>query len=348
MEKDYYKILGIEKTATEAEIKSAYRKLSMKYHPDRHVNDSEADKKAAEEKFKEIAEAYGVLSDKEKRAQYDNPSPFGNFSGADFGGYDPFDIFNMFSGRGGSRSNANSHPKGQDVRLHTTVSLEDLYNSKYKHIKYTRNVRCSACNGEGGTHHTCLECGGSGFTIKRQQTRMGYTEQMTTCHACGGSGKVIEKACDKCGGSGFDKIEEGYDIDLNMLHLDNPDLVYDCGYKGHESKDPKGVDGSLLLKVSVTADGNRYAFGNGNLYEKLTIPYYDALLGTVAEVKLPNGRTIKVDIPECTKDGAQVVSKHNGPLGHDLIECISVTYPEKLSKDDKKILKQIRENNSKK
>ena len=337
MAKNYYDILGISKDASEEDIKKAYRKLSLKWHPDRHVSDSEEDKKKAEEKFKEIAEAYDVLSDPQKKAEYDNPNQGFNFG--DFGS--AFSGFGDFFGRGADRTRRTT--PGDTASIYINVNMSDIYNGGYKTYKYWRNVRCGYCGGEGGTTHTCPECNGTG--IKEQRTVKGFSTfiSQSACGKCHGTGKIIDNACPHCNGKGLKAEQTSYEFDLSNLkniNYQSGQYIVDT-YGGSESRDSHGPNGSLMADIKINL-GN-YILRNNDVYEKVDIPYYDMLLGENKEITLPNGKKIVVKIPENSSNGQTVVSKGNGINNGNYVLCINVTNPS-LKKTDKDLLKKIKEN----
>lgn len=351
MAKDYYSILGVDKNASEDEIKKAFRKLSLKWHPDKHANDSEADKKAAEEKFKDIAEAYGVLSDKEKREKYDR---FGDadanfdFSGG-FGGMAPDDIINMFAGHGfggggfsgfggfgdifGRRSRQ-SQPQeiiepGANKIFNMSVSIEDIFNGVSKDLEYEVDVRCGHCNGAGGSGiDTCSHCHGTGMITETQ--RQGYTiiQSSHPCPYCGGTGRTVKEKCKECNGTGFKKAKKKVTITVPAGALEGY-MIKKTGM-GCESKSPKGPNGDLGVRVIYKFDKSKYAIvdrGNGPIvYEKVEIPYYDCILGASKEITLPNGKKVKYKVPEKTKPEDTIVLHGEGIRGNDYIIIVNMTY----------------------
>lgn len=342
MEKNYYDILGVSKDATQEEIKRAFKKASIKWHPDKHVNDSEEDRQKAEEKFKEINEAYEVLGDENKRREYDNPNPAG-FSG--FDGFDPFGGFNPFGGFGGfSAHNQKMSRPGQDIAIKVTLNIEDFYKGGTKEYKYKRNIRCGHCNGEGGETRTCQHCHGNGVIQHREQRGNMMTIQNIQCPHCQGQGKIVINKCSKCNGTGFTQEYATYKLDISNINpeLEEGNYVLDMT-GGHESRDHDGPCGKLIGRL--TTDLKQYKVINNDVYERVDIPYYDVLLGVDKKIKLPNDKTITVKIPENSKDDAMVKSSGNGLNGGNYFLCINTTYP-KMSKDDEKLLKKIKKNHS--
>lgn len=333
MEKNYYDILGVQKNATEDEIKKAYRKLSLKYHPDRHVNDTPEQKKEAEEKFKEIAEAYDTLSDKDKRAQYDNPhSGFEEMFGG-FGGFG--DFFNIRRGP--------QIPRGQDIVININLTLEDLYNNTSKDVSYYKNIRCGHCGGTGGDSHVCPHCGGTGMVTETKI--VGNTRYMSQspCGHCQGTGKIIENKCSHCGGTGFKKETKTYTVNpYQFIGTPNGTAILLDETGGHESNDSRGVNGRLIGHVR-TVIPNGVMLNGQDVYVQKEVSFYDMLLGCEKEITLPNFKKITIKIPSNSTDGAVIKSKGNGISGGDYYYCLKVSFP-KMTDKDKEHLRKIQEN----
>lgn len=368
MSKDYYSILGVDRNATDDEIKKAFRKLSMQWHPDRHANDSEADKKAAEEKFKDIAEAYGVLSDKEKRDKFDR---FGSVDGpdmsgfGDFGGMSADDIINIFAGRHGmggfggfggfnpfggfGRHQQREAPiePGADKVFNMGLTIEDIFNGTSRDLEYEVDVRCGHCNGQGGSGiETCQMCHGTGMVMETQ--RQGYTviQSSHPCPNCHGTGKTVKEVCKECHGTGFKKEKRKVTVTAPSGVADGQAIRYDG--KGCESKNPKGINGDLIVRFIYKIDKAKYAVvdrGFGPVvYEKVDIPYYDCILGAEREVKLPNGKTEKYKVPEKTAQDACITLKGKGINGNDYVLMVNITFVDysfKKSGKELSLLKDI-------
>lgn len=333
MEKNYYDILGVSKDASQEDIKKAFKKLSIKWHPDKHVNDSVEDQKKAEDKFKEINEAYETLGDEEKRRNYDNPNPFGDL-GSMFGG------FGDFFGSRGARQRY-SEP-GRDIRISIDLSLSDFYNKGTKTYKYKKGIRCGHCNGEGGETYVCPHCQGTGMIQHRTVRGNSTMIQTMPCNHCGGLGKIVKNKCDKCSGSGYVFEEVTYTLDLSMIdpNIEYGDYVIHQG-GGYESKTPGGPDGNLIGRIKVNLGG--FVVNNGNVFSKVDIPYYDMLIGNEIEVELPTSEKVKIKIPENSQPDDMVKYKGGGLNGKDFYACIKPTFP-KLKKNDKDHLNKIRNN----
>lgn len=335
MEKSYYDILGVKKDASKDDIRRAFKKLSVKYHPDKHINDSEEDKKKAEEKFKEINEAYEVLSDDKKRQEYDNPIPEGF-------GFDPFGGFADFFGRGQRQRFVKP---GQDIGVSINLDIKDFYNSGIKEIKYKKNIRCGHCNGEGGDTKICSHCHGNGTIEHRQQQGNMTYIQTVPCHHCNGTGKIVLNKCSNCNGTGFTKEDKTFKLNISDLNPTMPsgDYVID-NYGGHESSDPQGPSGKLIGHININF-GNYKVDKQNNVFEQVEIPYYDMLLGVDKDITLPNSKKIKVTIPKESRDGSVVKSSKNGINGGDYYLCVKAKFPF-LEKNDKELLKKIKKNHS--
>lgn len=334
MEKNYYDILGVSKDASKDDIRKAFKKLSVKYHPDKHINDSEEDKQKAEDKFKEINEAYEVLSDDQKRQEYDNPmSGFGNM----FGGFNPFDNF-FTRGR-----HQNFIRPGQDIRVTINLTIEDFYKGGTKEIKYKKNIRCGHCGGDGGKTKICTHCNGTGTIQKHYQQGNVISVHTEQCTHCQGQGKHIIEKCNHCSGTGFIKEDKTFNLNIDQLNpaMSSGDYVID-NFGGHESKQSGGQDGTLIARIII--DLKNYKVGkNNDVFEQVEIPYYDMLLGVDKDIILPNGKKIVVNIPEESRDGNVIKSKGNGINGADYYLCIKPRFPF-LEKNDKELLKKIKKN----
>jgi molecular chaperone DnaJ len=240
MSKNYYDILGVDKSVSENDLKKAYRKLSKKYHPDLNP-----DNKEAEDKFKDVAEAYDVLSDKEKRQNYDmfgdakgrQGNPFGGGMGMD-------DIFSQFFG-GGQRKSQVRKPKGRDLRVNIKVSLEEIYTGAKKKFKYRHIKMCEPCGGFGGDNDVCNQCNGTGNFAQIVNTPIGRMRQDGPCPNCAGQGRIIKKPCTKCGGRGGVSVEDQFEVDVPKGVNDGEIMVA----KGGGDFVRNGIPGDLILQI---------------------------------------------------------------------------------------------------
>ncbi len=352
--RDYYEVLGLSKSASDADIKKAYRTLAKKYHPDLHPDDA-----TATEKMQEVNEAYEVLSDPDKKARYDqfghagvDPSYGGGAGGSGFGGFgdvsDIFDsIFGGFGGFGGSRSaSANAPRKGQDIRTSVTISFMEACMGKKCEIRVNRFERCSECSGTGAapgtTHETCPECNGRGNVNVATRTPFGVISQTKTCTKCQGKGKVVKTPCAHCSGQGRIKVTKTISVDV-PAGIDNGQVIAvrnggDCGSNG-------GPNGDINITVYVKSD--RYFERDGyNVHCEVPITYAQAVLGDEISVPTITG-SVKCTIPEGTQNGTVMRLRGKGikrlnrsDYGDQLI-TINVEIPKNLSKKQRELLKDF-------
>ena len=342
--RDYYAVLGVDKNAGDQEIKKAYRRIAMKYHPDRNSDDA-----AAEDKFKEAAEAYEILSDGEKRAAYDRFGHAGvdpQMGGGGFGGgnfSDIFgDVFGDIFGGGGGRSRGPQ--RGADLRYNLTVSLEDAVRGTTVNIKIPALVNCDQCDGSGskkGTAPTsCGTCGGSGH-VRMQQ---GFFAVQQTCPQCRGNGKVIADPCTKCRGQG--RIEKQKNLSVKVpAGVDNDDRIRLSG-EGESSPDG-GAAGDLYVQIAVR-DHAIFERDGRHLYCEVPISIVDASLGGELEIPTLDGR-VKLKVPSETQTGKLfrlrgkgVKPVRGGPTG-DLLCRVVVETPVKLTRRQKELLEELQE-----
>ena len=350
--RDYYEILGTNKSASSDEIKKAYRKSAFKYHPDKNKGD-----KQSEAKFKEASEAYHILSDKERRSNYDQfgHAAFENSGGRGGGGFSNFDFSNSFSdifedffeGFGetrGRRRGSSSSFRGADLRYDLSISLEDAYNGKKQEINFFASDKCGKCNGSGAKPGSkpisCSTCGGQGQVRSSQ----GFFTIQQTCPDCAGSGEKISSPCDNCKGVGkeqskkkiFTNIPKGVD-EGTRIRLSGKG---EAGIKG-------GVNGDLYIFVSVDVH-NIFKRSEENLFFEFPISLADAALGATIEVPTIDGGKAKVKVPAGTQNGKQFRLKGKGmPVmrnknyGDLYIQAITEV-PVSLTKEQKNLLEQFK------
>lgn len=333
MSKDYYNILGVNKEANESEIKKSYRKLSKKYHPDVNPNNKEA-----EDKFKEIAEAYSVLSDSEKRSNYDRFGSADGRGGNPFGDMGMDDIFSQFFG--GGRQRQNRRRKGNDIRVNIKLSLEDIYNGVNKKIKYRKTNKCSECNNTGGESSKCTTCNGQGVINQVQNTPFGRIQNSVMCSNCQGSGEMIVKPCGSCGGNGTKMGEVEYEFEIPKGLMDGEMLR--VGGMGNAIK--KGIDGDLIINI-VEIPHDKFRRVGNDIHQTLNLTYKDLVLGNDdIQVDTMNGK-IKIKIKKGTDIGTMLRIPTKGFIrgnetGDMLLE-VWLDIPKEVSKEDEEKINSL-------
>ncbi len=358
--RDYYEVLGISKGATQEEIKKAYRKMALKYHPDKNPDDH-----TAEDKFKEAAEAYEILSDVQKRSRYDQ---FGHsaFQGAGTNGFhagdmsmeDIFesfgDIFGDFGfggfGRSGRRTGRRTN-RGSDLRIKVKMNLGEVTKGAEKKVKVKKYVSCDVCNGtgakDGSAYETCSTCQGSGHVTRITNTFLGQMQTSSTCPNCGGEGRIISEKCSNCYGEGILPSDET--ISFNIPAGVSEGMQLKVSGKGNAAR-RGGINGDLLVIITeekhpeLIRDGNDLLF---NLY--LSMP--DALLGTTVEIPTIDSK-VKIRIEPGTQPGkilrlrGKGVPDINGYGKGDLLVSINVWIPKEVSKEEARIFEKLRESST--
>lgn len=361
--RDYYEVLGVDKNASDQQIKAAYKKLAIKYHPDRNPGNKEA-----EEKFKEAAEAYDVLHDPEKRQRYDQfghegLNGMGGFSGGQ--GFDMNDIFSAFSdifnggGFGGGFSGFSNFGGGQqrghkpvfrgrDQRMRVQLDLSEIVNGTTKKFKVKKDVVCSHCNGSGsadGKTETCGTCKGSGYVLRQQRSILGMMQTQSMCSACNGEGTTIKNKCQYCHGEGIVPGESIEEIKFPAGLQEG--MVLTLEGKGGAGRH-KGINGDLQIVISEKAHPELVRDGNDIVYNLLlTIP--QATLGCQVEVPTVDGKA-KLTIEPGTQPGTvlrlrgkgipEVQGYNRGHKGDELVN-ISIYVPQTLTKDQKKAMESF-------
>ena len=355
---DYYKVLGVERGASEAEIKKAYRVLAKKYHPDMNPGDAEA-----ERMFKEVNEAYDVLSDPDKRAKYDqfghaafDPAAGGGYSGGGFGGgfggfdgFDLGDIFgSIFGGGGGGSSRRRGPVRGDDVLTHLTITFEEAVNGCKKDIFFNRVEECSTCHASGaqdGATETCSNCGGSGQVTVRQQSPFGVMQSSRPCSACRGSGKIIKNPCRDCNGKGYVKLSKTMSVSVPAgIDSDQRIILRGEGSAGRMG----GPAGDLLIEVTVEKH-SIFERDGMDIYCEVPITFTQAALGAEIDIPTLNG-TEKYTINEGTQTGTvfalrgKGIPNVNNPTRRgNLYITVVVEVPRRLNQKQKDLLREFGE-----
>ena len=355
--KDYYELLGVDKSASADDLKKAYRKLAIKYHPDKNPGD-----KDAEEKFKEIAEAYSVLSDPDKRTRYDRfghqgvgGAASGGYGG---GGFTMEDIFSQFgdifgdgspfgSFFGGGNGGRRSVRKGSDLRIKLSLDLEEVAGGVEKKIKVKRYVACKTCSGNGSKNgnslQTCNTCKGSGQIKRVQQTMLGQMVTSSTCHTCSGEGKVVVERCETCFG-------EGRILEEDILNIKIPAGVAEGMQLSMSGKgnvpSRGGVAGDLLIQIEEKEHPTLKRDGNNIVYD-LILNFADVALGS--EVEVPAiGNKVKINIKPGTQPGEVLrlrgkgIKDINGYGVGDQLIYVNIFTPKNLSTDERDLLEKLR------
>lgn len=352
---DYYSTLGVNKNATDEEIKSAYRQMAKKYHPDLNKTPEAA------EKFKEINEAYSVLSDKTKRSNYDQfgsadgPQGFGGgngfsggFGGEGFGGFeDIFNIFSNFGGRGGARAQARE--EAEDINTNITLTFLEAAFGCEKEITINRKERCKDCNGTGAKSNsdyvTCSECNGSGQVTYTQQTLFGMARTTGVCRNCGGKGKVVKEKCTNCKGNGTKTVTTKIKVKI-PAGIDNDQVIRMNG-EGNQTASTNGVNGDLRINVKVQ-EHNLLVRKGFDLYVDVYAPITTLLLGGKVEVPTLKGTTV-LDIAPLTQSNTKYTLKGKGikylkGIGSgDIFVTLKGEMPKDLDKSSIKLIKELQE-----
>ncbi len=356
--RDYYEVLGVSKDASQAEIKKAYRQKAIKYHPDKNPGNKEA-----EEKFKEAAEAYEILSHEDKRRRYDQygHAGVGGANGFSGGGMSMDDIFSHFGdifggfggggfsnfgGFGGSRRASRRVNRGSNLRVKVKLNLKEIANGAEKKIKVKKYVKCTDCNGtgaaKGSSFSTCSTCHGTGQVTRIANTFLGQMQTSSTCPTCGGEGKIITSKCPKCGGEGIVKDDEVISINIPAGVAEGMQLS--VSGKGNAAR-RGGVNGDLIVVIKEEPHPELVRDGNDLLYN-LFLSFPQATLGTTAEIPTIEGK-VKIKVNAGIQAGkilrlkGKGIPEINGYGKGDILVKVNVWIPKNISKEEKKLLENL-------
>ena len=356
--RDYYEVLGVQRNANADEIKKAYRKAAIKYHPDKNPGDKEA-----EEKFKEAAEAYDVLSNPDKRARYDqfghagmSGAAGGGFGGFGGGGFSMEDIFSqfgdIFGGRfgggfggfgGGSGRRVN---RGSDIRVKVKLTLSEIANGATKKLKINKTIACDKCGGSGAkdssSYATCSTCNGSGYVTRVENSFFGRVQTQSVCPTCGGTGKTITEKCDKCSGEGVLRGDEV--IEIKIPAGVGEGMAVTVSGKGNAARNG-GVNGDLLVMIEEEHNPELVRDGN-DLIHNLNLPLTTCILGGEVEVPTIDGRA-KIKIAAGTHAGKVLrlrgkgLPDVNGYGRGDIMIVVDITIPDSLNKEERALVEKL-------
>ena len=360
--RDYYEVLGVDKKASEDEIKKAYRKIAIKYHPDRNPGSKEA-----EEKFKEAAEAYDVLHDPQKRQQYDqfgfDAGKMGGFGGGFGGDFSMDDIFSMFGdvfggrggfggfgGFGGSQRQGTRIHRGSDLRLKVKLTLQEIATGTTKKFKVRKDITCPVCHGSGAEGNsgsdTCPTCHGQGYVIRTSQSLFGMMQSQSVCPTCHGEGKIIKNKCKHCNGEGVVKGEEV--VEINIPAGVAGGMVVNVPGKGNAGKH-NGVNGDIQVLIEEEPNDTFVRDGQDVIYN-LLLDFPTAALGGQVDIPTIDGQKVRIKIEPGTQPGKTLrlrgkglpaVQGYGRGMG-DLIVNISVYVPKTLSREEKEMLEKMK------
>lgn len=357
--RDYYEILGVDKNATDDQIKSAFRKSAMKYHPDRQQGKSDSEKKEAEEKFKECQEAYSVLSDKQKRQQYDQfgHAAFeqGGMGGGFQGGFQDFDFSDIFgdifgggfSSFGGGRSRGPRPERGDDLLKGISLNFFEAAFGCEKDVKVECNETCKECSGKGGfDEETCSTCHGSGTITQEQRTMFGSFLSKTTCHNCNGTGRSFKKKCTKCHGTG--QVRQNKTITIKVPSGIDDGMRLRLSGKGGAGLNG-GENGDLYVEFSVSTH-QFFERDKNDIYLEVPLTITEAILGTKKEIPTLNS-TITLTVPAGTNTGDKQRVRGKGIENSmdketgDMYIIYKVLTPSKLSREQKDLIEKLSKTN---
>lgn len=326
--RDYYEILGIKKEAKESEIKKAYRNLAKEYHPDKNPDD-----KIAEERFKEVSEAYEHLSDSEKRARYDQ---FGHAGTRQQAEHNPFEGFGGFQ---------RPQKVGETMVLNVNVTLEQVFSGTHKKYKYNRTDKCDDCHGHGGSDgRNCGICNGNGYVLRGMRTPMGIINITQPCGACHGEGIIYQTKCNTCNSTGLKNIEET--IDLEIPSGISEGMTFVMAGKGQGIKG--GETGDLHIRVYETPHKTFTRSSNGDLKMNLKLTYTQLVLGDKVEIETIDGGKIRVTIPGFSDVGDNLrvptkgLKQYMKDVRGDLTITLGIEMPKEINESQKEILETLK------
>lgn len=329
--RDYYEILGVDKNSTQDDIKKAYRKLAMTHHPDKGGDD---------ELFKEITEAYDVLSDKDKRHKYDL---YGHQEPNRGGAYDPMADFLRRSGMAGF-NRQNQVNRGPDMQLVVKLTLEEIHNGTTKKYKYQRNDSCTTCSGKGGTGiKVCTTCQGSGVIMEVIRTPFGEIRNAQSCPSCLGEGSTYEHVCNDCSGSGTKLIDDSIELGIPAGVMDGMKMIMQG--KGHAAKN--AIAGNLIISIMELPHQHFIRVGD-DLKIKVKLTYPQLILGDKVETPTIEGGKIKVNLPELSKVGTTLripnkgMKQLNGNGRGDLLFEVDLYIPKTISDEEKDLVIELK------
>lgn len=350
-----YEILGVSKNATEQEIQKAFRKLAVKYHPDKQVGKTDEEKKEAEEKFKQIAEAYEILSDKEKRNQYDM---FGTTNGnsswstmgdtmsefmkemmRQYGGFDDF----------GNNNRRPTRINGTNIKLNVTLTLEEIFTNKKKTVTYLRNKPCHTCHGSGSKSDsgmtTCPHCHGTGMIVQTQSNGFTVIRQSRVCPYCHGTGQTIKDPCPTCHGTGVERMEETYTFDIPRGVSEGAYITVE--QMGNYANNNMGDNGDLICMFIIDG-GKNYETNGYDVHTSIDVSVLDCITGTTKTIDYVDGKSYRFNLPAGVPDGHVVKLKDKGlPKLHegygDLCIMVYTQMPKSLNKEEKKLIEKLKE-----
>jgi len=328
MNKDYYKTLNINRNATQADIKKAFRTLSKKHHPD---------KGGDENTFKEISEAYDTLSSPEKKQKYDNPNPFDNMRGG--GGPNMDDIFNQFFN--GNRQQQRQVKKGRSLNIPLVVTLEEVYLGASKKLRYHRKTNCKTCRGYGGSHAPCQPCQGTGQV--KQVVGNAFFRQVRnfTCSACNGNGYRITQHCNNCHGMGSNKVSHTVDFRVPQDLMSGQIFTH----RGLGDEIADGVNGDLSVEVVIQRHPHFKLEGKNLIFEP-KVSIVDIMLGKSIEIPYFQKTNLNTEIPQNSGINSQFTLRGKGLAGGHLIVRPLIHMPNKLSGEDRELLMKISSSDS--